>query len=85
VGQVIVGLPRSLGGGSGQQAEKAKDFAEKLHSRFDVPFMFRDERFSTVSAKRLSRPTRRPKARQKVRYDAMAAALVLQAYLDEAR
>ena len=80
-----MGLPRSLGGGTGQQAEKVKAFTEKLRSRFDVPLLFRDERFSTVSAKRLSRPTRRPKARQKVRYDAMAAALILQAYLDEAR
>ena len=80
-----MGLPRSLSGGTGPQAEKIKAFAEKLRSQFDVPLMFRDERFSTVSAKRLSRPGKRLKARQKVRYDAMAAALILQAYLDEAR
>jgi RNase H-fold protein (predicted Holliday junction resolvase) len=43
---------------------------------------FRDERLSTVEAKRMVREVR--KTDRKTRYDAMAAALILQGYLDEA-
>jgi RNase H-fold protein (predicted Holliday junction resolvase) len=43
---------------------------------------FRDERLSTVSAKRLKAAGSKNK---KLHHDAMAAAVVLQSYLDEAR
>ncbi len=84
VGQVIVGLPLSLNGNIGRQAEKVKAFVEKLCCRTDVPVEFRDERLTTVSAKRLIRDARTKKTRKKTRDDAVAAALILQGYLDEA-
>ena len=85
VGQIIVGLPRSMDGSIGQQAEKVKAFSEQLASRTDVPLEFRDERLTTVSARRLKQEAGTRKSRQKTRYDAMAAALILQGYLDEKR
>ena len=85
VGQVIVGLPRSMDGSLGQQAEKVKTFTQKLCNRTEVPIEFRDERLTTVLAKRLKQAVNAPKTREKVRYDAIAAALILQGYLDEAR
>ena len=83
VKQVIVGLPRSMDGSLGRQAEKVKAFTRKLCSHTEVPVEFRDERLTTVSAKRLMREANTGKTKRKARYDAMAAALILQGYLDE--
>ena len=82
VGQIIVGLPRSMDGSIGKQAEKVKAFVQELCNHTEVPVEFRDERLSTVSAKRLMRGVKKV---GKPRYDAVAAALILQGYLDEER
>lgn len=81
--QIIAGLPRSLNGSIGQQAEKVKVFVQELCSRTQVPVEFRDERLTTVSAKRLMQAASTKKAKRKARDDAVAAALILQGYLDE--
>ncbi len=83
VGQIIVGLPRSMDGSLGQQAEKVKVFTQGLRSHTNVPVEFRDERLTTVSAKRLMRAAETKRNRRKARDDAIAAALILQGYLDE--
>ncbi len=83
VKQVIVGLPRLMDGSLGKQAEKVKAFTQKLSSHTEVPVEFRDERLTTVSAKRLMRAINTKKTREKARHDAIAAALILQGYLDE--
>jgi putative Holliday junction resolvase len=80
VEQIIVGLPYSMNGSLGKQAEKVKAFARKLCSHTEVPVEFRDERLSTVSAKRLMQSVN---TKKKGRDDAIAAALILQSYLDE--
>ncbi len=85
VKQIVVGLPRSMNGSLGKQAEKVKAFTQRLCSHTEVPVEFRDERLSTVSAKRLMQEVNAKKTREKARYDAIAAALILQGYLDEAR
>jgi len=83
VGQIVVGLPRSMDGSLGKQAEKVKAFVDKLCSHTRVPLEFRDERLSTVLAKRLMRAGSAKKRRGKARDDAAAAAIILQGYLDE--
>jgi putative Holliday junction resolvase len=80
VERVIVGLPRSLNGSLGKQAEKVKAFVQSLSSQIKIPVEFRDERLSSVSARRLIQDA----GRKRVRHDdAIAAALILQTYLDE--
>jgi putative Holliday junction resolvase len=83
VKQIIVGLPRSMNGSIGKQAEKVKAFTRELCNHTKVPVEFRDERLSTVLANRLMQEVK--KTREKVGRDAIAAALILQCYLDEAR
>ena len=83
VGRVIVGLPLSLDGTLSGQAEKVREFAQKLVGQIKVPLEYRDERLTTVMAQRLKRASGGKKTRQKTRYDAQAAALILQNYLDE--
>jgi len=85
VKQIVVGLPRSMDGSLGKQAEKVKAFVEKLSSRIAVPLIFRDERLTTVSARHLMQEVKKKKTRGKTRDDAIAAAIILQGYLDEAR
>ena len=83
VERVIVGLPRSMDGSIGKQAEKVQAFTQKLRQHTKVPVEFRDERLSTVSARRLMRASNTKRARKESRDDAIAAAIILQAYLDE--
>ena len=80
VGRIIIGLPISMDGSIGQQAEKVKAFVRELSRHVEVPIEFRDERLSTVAAKRLMRTVKKTR---KTRDDAAAAALILQGYLDE--
>ena len=85
VTRIIVGLPLLFDGRSGEQADKVKAFTEILGERSPVPSIFHDERLSTVEAQRLSREAGIRKRVKKVRYDDLAAALILQGYLDEKR
>ena len=80
VGMVIAGLPLSLRGDIGPQAAKVSDFIRELSKHTKVPVELRDERLTTVSARRLMRTLGKPR---KARDDAVAAALILQEYLDE--
>jgi putative Holliday junction resolvase len=85
VGQVIVGLPRSMDGSLGKQVEKVKAFTQRLASRIQVPLEYRDERLTTVMAERLVQAAKTRKTKGKARHDAQAAAIILQGYLDEGR
>lgn len=85
VRRVIVGLPLNMDGSRGKQAGKVTEFTDKLCQHVRVPVDFRDERLSTVSARSLMRASKkfRGKTRGKERDDAIAAALILQWFLDE--
>jgi putative Holliday junction resolvase len=82
---IVVGLPRSLDGSLGWQVSKVKDFVRKLSQHIRVPVYYRDERLTTVMARRLKRISGRKGGRGKKSDDAQAAALILQNYLDEER
>lgn len=79
--RIIVGLPFSMDGSLGSQAEKVRVFVDALSQQTDIPIEYRDERLSTVVAKRTLQQTR--KTNRDTRYDAAAAALILQGYLEE--
>jgi putative Holliday junction resolvase len=85
VERIVVGLPYQMSGDTGGQAEKVTEFVELLQQHTDIPIELRDERLSTVSARQLLRQGRGKRGRGKVRYDAAAAAVILQAFLDEGR
>ncbi len=83
VNLIIVGLPRSMDGSIGYQAEKVQLFTGQLEKQATVPIEYRDERFTTVTAMRLKQESSARKLKWKTRFDAMAAAVILQEYLDE--
>jgi putative Holliday junction resolvase len=82
VERVVVGHPRSLDGTIGEQAEKAEHYAAGLAEVLTVPVLLWDERFSTVSADRLMREAGLRGKKKRERIDAVAAAVILQDYLD---
>ena len=84
VERVVVGLPISMNGSIGQQAEKVKTFTRQLCEQIKVAVEFRDERLTTVAAQQLMQITGSKKSGKKYRHDdAIAAAFILQGYLDE--
>jgi putative Holliday junction resolvase len=80
--RIVVGLPRSMNGSIGRQAEKIIDFSRALVQRVDIPVDTWDERLTTVAAERLLVDTGMKREKRKGKRDAMAAAIILQAYLD---
>jgi putative holliday junction resolvase len=81
VRRIIVGLPVNMDGTFGGQAGKVRDFTEELRMATPIPIEFRDERLTTVQAKQFMQTSR--KTDRDTRYDAAAAALILQSYLDD--
>jgi putative holliday junction resolvase len=82
VKRIVVGLPYSLDGNIGQQANKVKGFVDKLSENTTAGIELRDERLSTVAAGRLLREAGNKKAKKRSGVDAAAAAFILQGYLD---
>jgi putative Holliday junction resolvase len=86
-GSVIVGLPRRLDGSEGPDAEAARALAEEIAATGGLAVELWDERFTTsmaASALRTSRPKRGRKVASARREatDRVAAAVLLQSYLD---
>ena len=84
---IIAGMPQSMDGSLGMQAEKVQVFVEKLRQASPVPVEYRDERLTTVEAKRMIEQGRAKKfsRSKKGEFDAAAAAVILQSYLNEKR
>lgn len=85
VGEVVVGMPVSLDGGIGRQGEKTKVFAELLAERISAPVRTWDESYSSRVADGLMRETRVKRGRKKEMRDSVAAAVILQEYLEARR
>ncbi len=86
--RIVVGLPYSLSGKLSQQAEKVAAFAERLSLRLkqsnlgQVDMQLWDERLSTVAADRLIAEAGTKRNKRKQHRDAIAAAFILQGFLD---
>ena len=74
VKRIVIGLPYSLDGSIGRQANKVKDFVDKLSQSTNARIELRDERLSTVAAQRLLRGAGNKKAGKRSHIDAAAAA-----------
>ena len=91
VADVVVGLPLTLRGEAGPQAESASAFARELERRLRLPVHLWDERLSTQEAQRRvlapskRRGRRQPRPAREADTDALAASIILQAYLDRQR
>ncbi|MDA8193934.1 MAG: Holliday junction resolvase RuvX [Thermaerobacter sp.] len=82
VSEIVVGLPLNLNSSLGAQAEKTLRFVNRLRVRAPCPVATWDERLTTREAERIliEQDVRRNRRRRLV--DGVAAALILQGYLD---
>ena len=95
VTEIVVGLPLSMSGEDSTQTQRARDFAAELQRRLGLTVHLWDERLSTQEALRLtgddgrgSGSSRRGRGRPTppaADTDALAASIILQAYLDAHR
>jgi putative Holliday junction resolvase len=84
VESIVVGMPRNMDGSYGPAALKVQDFVAALRQAVTTPIQTLDERLTSVQANRfLAEAEVRGRAR-KEKVDKMAAAILLQSYLDRA-
>ena len=81
---IVCGLPRNMDGSEGFQAEKVRAFAQKL-TESGLTVAFQDERLSTVSAHQALIEGGMRREDRKGAVDKVAAAVILQTYLDSHR
>ena len=79
---VVIGLPLNMDDTEGLQAKHIRDFAEKLSKDITVPIHFHDERLSSFDAEKKLSGLGITRQHKKKRIDAIAAAAILQAFLD---
>ena len=83
--KLVAGLPTGLSGREGPQAAETRVYADALAAELGLPLDYWDERLSSAVAERslIESGVRRDKRKEKI--DAMAAAVMLQGYLDNQR
>ncbi len=80
--QIIVGLPTLPSGKEGSRAAWARDYASDLASSIGIDVNLWDESFTTIDAEASLRSRGISKDRRRDKIDAVAAAFILQSYLD---
>lgn len=79
---VVVGLPKNMDGSEGFRADRAKEFADMLRERLDIPVIMFDERMTTMAASRFLNETNTRGAKRKAAVDTLSAQIILQNVLD---
>lgn len=85
VGALVVGLPLNMDGSEGPQAAATRQFGDKLGKYVGLPVYFQDERLSSFAAEQDFAGIDLPKARRRKPLDAVAAAHILEAFLEAHR
>jgi putative Holliday junction resolvase len=79
---IVLGLPLNMDDSVGPQAKKVQAFAGEIQKQIDTPVFFQDERLSTFAAEGKMIDMDLTRKGKKRRIDALAAAEILQAFLD---
>ncbi|TVQ43610.1 MAG: Holliday junction resolvase RuvX [Gloeocapsa sp. DLM2.Bin57] len=80
---LVVGLPYSMDGSLGPQAEYVQQFAQRLAEALQLPVEYVDERLTSVEAEEQLKSQKRFSRQDKGLIDRQAAAIILQQWLDE--
>jgi putative Holliday junction resolvase len=80
---VVIGLPLNMDGSEGSQTKLVLKFAEQLREHLDVPVHFQDERLSSFDAEQKLAPAGLTRSEKRKRLDAVAAASILEAFLEK--
>jgi putative Holliday junction resolvase len=82
IGAYVAGLPIEMSGKEGVQADRARHFCGHLAKATGLPIHFQDERMTSLQSERLLVEAGVKRSKRKDVIDKMAAALILQAWLD---
>jgi putative Holliday junction resolvase len=83
--KIVVGLPKNMNGTLGKQAEMVLQWIEALQKKIPLPVVTWDERLTTVGATKILLEADLSRKKRKKVVDQLAAALILQGFLDQDR
>lgn len=82
VERIVLGYPKNMNNTLGERIEKTMEFKEALERRTGLPIVLCDERLTTVEAERSLMESNVRRENRKQYVDQVAAAFILQGYLD---
>lgn len=85
VEEIVLGYPKNMNNTEGGRAMLTAEFKEKLERRTGLPVLLWDERLTTVAADRFMMEAGIRREERKEHVDRIAAAFILQGYLDYRR
>jgi len=80
---VVLGLPLNMNGSESSQTKLVLKFAEQLKDYLSIPVHLQDERLSSFSAEEKLTPANLTRGKKRKRLDAIAAAEILEAFLEQ--
>jgi putative Holliday junction resolvase len=84
IGEIVIGLPKHMGGDESESSEKARKLGALLKHELNKKVFFQDERLSTVAAEKAMIEADVSRKKRKKKIDSIAASIILQTYLDSA-
>jgi putative Holliday junction resolvase len=85
IDKIVVGLPKNMDGTIGKQAEMIFKWIRAAQEKIHLPFVTWDERLSTVEVSKILLEADLSRKKRKKVIDKLAAALILQGYLNQSR
>ncbi|MBR2714820.1 MAG: Holliday junction resolvase RuvX [Ruminococcus sp.] len=82
---IVVGLPKNMDGSEGESAQRCREFADSLSELTGVKTVMQDERGTTITAHGYLSARDVKGKKRKAQVDTVAAAIILQDYLDSNR
>lgn len=82
ISKIVVGMPKNMNGTIGPRGEASQFYASELERLFKLPVVFWDERLTTIAAERILLEADMSRKKRKKVIDKMAAAMILQGFLD---
>lgn len=83
IGGIVLGLPLNMDGSEGPQAKLVQAFAKELGKHIQIPIHLQDERLSSFEAEQKLQEFGLTRGKRRARLDALAAADILQTFLDQ--
>lgn len=83
IGGIVLGLPLNMDGTEGPQAKLVQTFARELGRQIEIPIHLQDERLSSFEAEQKLQEFGLTRGKKRERLDALAAADILQTFLDQ--
>jgi putative holliday junction resolvase len=80
---LVIGLPYTMDGNLGSQAKQVQKFARRISAALELPIEYVDERLTSYAAEQMMIAANISVSQNKATIDRIAAAVILQQWLDE--